>query len=223
MNALGAVANDCWNRIGVSGDRSCPELQQFIHCRNCPVFASAARAFFDRPAPEGYLADWAALLGGDQRSAATEADAASVLIFRLHGDWLALGVRAVVEVTSVRPVHRIPHRTGTVLGGLVNLRGQLHLSVSLHGLLDVAPPAGLTPHDAVARMVVIRHGAELWVFTADEVLGIQRVPRSALRAAPSTLADPAVSFSQAVFAWEERSVGYLDEQRVFAALRSVEQ
>ena len=72
-------------------------------------------------------------------------------------------------------------------------------------------------------MVVIRQGAETWVFTADEVLGVHRVPRDRLRPAPSTLANPAVSFSQAVFAWDERSVGYLDEQRVFTALRSVGQ
>ncbi len=46
------VGGDCWNRIGVNGDRSCPELTSFVHCRNCPVFAAAARSFFDRPAPE---------------------------------------------------------------------------------------------------------------------------------------------------------------------------
>ena len=25
---------DCWNQIGVLGDRSCPLLNQVIHCRN---------------------------------------------------------------------------------------------------------------------------------------------------------------------------------------------
>lgn len=35
----------CWSKIGVSGDRTCPELQSFVHCRNCPVFAAAARTF----------------------------------------------------------------------------------------------------------------------------------------------------------------------------------
>ncbi|MDR3636892.1 MAG: chemotaxis protein CheW [Isosphaeraceae bacterium] len=223
MSAELVVAHDCWNRIGVSGDHSCPELLQFIHCRNCPVFASAARAFFDRPAPDGYLAGWASLLGGEQESATNDADSVSLLLFRLHADWLALSLRAVVEVTAVRPVHRIPHRTDAVLAGLVNLRGQLHLRVSLHGLLDVAPAADPGPHGATARMIVIRQGTELWVFAADEVLGVHRVSRAALRAAPSTLADPAISFSQAVFAWEGRSVGYLDEQRVFAALRRVGQ
>ena len=49
---------DCWNHIGVTGDQSCSELKKFVHCRNCPVFAAAARTFFDRPAPEGYLAGW---------------------------------------------------------------------------------------------------------------------------------------------------------------------
>ena len=61
---LSPVGGDCWNRIGTSGDRTCPELQIHIHCRNCPVFASAARTFFDRPAPEGYLAEWTQWLAG---------------------------------------------------------------------------------------------------------------------------------------------------------------
>src|SRR5262249_19302391 len=49
---------DCWNHIGIAGDRTCPELIPLIHCRNCPVFAAAAQSFFNRPAPEGYLAEW---------------------------------------------------------------------------------------------------------------------------------------------------------------------
>ncbi len=36
--------DDCWNRIGVRGDRSCPKLAEHIHCRNCPVHAAAASA-----------------------------------------------------------------------------------------------------------------------------------------------------------------------------------
>ena len=60
--------DDCWNKIGISGDQSCPELKTFIHCRNCPVFAAAARTFFDRAAPEGYLAEWSRWLAALGRS-----------------------------------------------------------------------------------------------------------------------------------------------------------
>jgi chemotaxis-related protein WspD len=70
-------------------------------------------------------------------------------------------------------------------------------------------------------MIVIRHEAESWVCTADEVLGVPRVPPDLWRSPPSTLANPAVSFSQAVFSWQGRSVGLLDEARVFVALRSL--
>src|SRR5262249_44285713 len=89
-------AGDCWTTIGVSGDRSCPELNTHIHCRNCPVFAEAARGFFDRRAPEGYLANWSQWLAEsapvgshgnrsepDGEDSLSQGAAVSVLIFRL--------------------------------------------------------------------------------------------------------------------------------------------
>src|SRR5580698_2004536 len=115
---------DCWNKIGVTGDRSCPELNTFIHCRNCPVYAAAARTFFDRPAPEGYLADWSRWLAGSgvpnagdqgngdgEDEAQSQEEKLSVLIFRLGPEWLAFRTQTVAEVTTIRPVHRVPHRT----------------------------------------------------------------------------------------------------------------
>jgi chemotaxis-related protein WspD len=236
--------DDCWNRIGVSGDRSCPELETHIHCRNCPVFASAARAFFDRPAPEGYLTEWTDWLASapapgedpeDDASSATRGEVVSMLIFRLGAEWLAVGTRAVAEVTTPRPIHRIPHRSDEILTGLVNLRGQLQLCVSLHGLLGVAADGAgdggasksevagpIASTASKSRLVVLRdrERSEFWVFPADEVVGIHRVARNRLCAVPATLADPAVSYSQAVLPWEEKSVGLLDEQRIFTALRS---
>src|SRR5471032_222368 len=51
--------NDCWNRIGVAGDQSCEKLTQFIHCRNCDVYASAAQGNLQRPVDAGYRRQWA--------------------------------------------------------------------------------------------------------------------------------------------------------------------
>lgn len=234
-STLGGL-DDCWNRIGVSGDRSCPELETHIHCRNCPVFAAAARVFFERPAPKGYLAEWTDWLAAapapgedpeDDASSATRGEVVSLLIFRLRGEWLGVATRAVAEVTTPRPVHRIPHRSNDIVTGLVNLRGQLQLCISLHGLLGVAATAGPEAEAMTAnpRLVVLRDRdrSETWVFPADEVLGIQRVARTRLSAVPATLANPAVSYSQAVLPWEGKSVGFLDEQRIFSALRSIGQ
>jgi chemotaxis-related protein WspD len=222
--------DDCWSHIGVSGDRTCPELSTFIHCRNCPVFATAARAFFDRRAPEGYLAGWSRWLaksgrdegdegsGDDENEGQSHEERVSVLIFRLGPEWLAFRTQTVAEVTTPRPIHRVPHRTNEVFLGLVNLQGQVQLCISLHGLLGVASMSNPT------RLVVLRdrNRAESWAFAADEVLGVQHVPRGRWRGVPSTLANPTVGFSQAVLSWKERSIGLLDEERVFMALRSLE-
>lgn len=231
---------DCWNRIGTSGDRTCPELQTHVHCRNCPVFAAAARTFFDRSAPEGYLAEWTRWLAGtDQAEGLSTAEArggdreiVSVLIFRLGREWLAFRTTSVAEVTLPRPVHRVPHRTSETLVGLVNLRGQLQLCVSLHGLLGVTPqgdaghagPEGSGPPPG-ARLIVLRdrERSETWIFPADEVAGVHRLPRAQVLGVSSSLANPDTSFSQAILTWDGRDVAYLDEQRVFAALGGIGQ
>lgn len=227
--------DDCWNSIGVGGDRSCPELKTHVHCRNCPVYASAARAFFDRPAPAGYLDEWTHWLSDGCECDDEEALAASrdeqgrrndvgALIFRLGPEWLAFRTRAVVEAAHVRPIHRVPHRSNAVLRGLVNLRGQLQLCFSMRGLLGVPEPKGDggSPRE---RLIVLRdrERSEVWAFAADEVHGVEHFARGEFQPVPSTLANPAVSFSQAVIPWEDRTVGFLDEARVFAALRSIGQ
>jgi chemotaxis-related protein WspD len=117
-------------------------------------------------------------------------------------------------------VHRIPHRSNAILMGVVNLQGQNQLCVSLHGLLGaVANPAPLPS----PRLVVLRDNerAEIWVYPADDVVGVRRLRRSHWRGVPSTLINPAVGFSQAVLSVDDQSVGLLDEQRVFTALRSL--
>ncbi len=220
----GATASglDCWNRIGIQGDRSCPELEQHIHCRNCPVYATAAQASSSRPAPEGYLAEWARLLAAPVE--ASDSKDLSLLVFRLRNEWLALRTRVVVEVTTPRPVHRIPHRSNETLVGMVNLRGQLQLQVSMHGLLGIDPadPRGASRTE-VPRLVVIKRDGQTWVFEAEEVLGVHRFAQSLLNNVPSTLANPANSFSQAVLSWRDRSIGFLDDQRVFVSLKGLTQ
>ncbi len=209
--------DDCWNKIGVSGDRSCPELAQYVHCRNCPVFGSAARFFFRRPAPEEYLREWAGLLA--QPAVQGSSDHSGLLVFRLGIEWLSIDILSALEVTSVRPVHRVPHRSNAVFTGLINLRGQLHPCVSLHGLLGIDPIDPDTNPPIAPRLVLIRKDGETWAFLADEVAGVRQVGRPDLLNVPSTLANPAGSFSRAVFAWRDRSVNVLDEPRLFLALR----
>ena len=190
MTASLTIVDNCWDRIGVGGDQSCPQLAEHAHCRNCPVFAAAAQTFFDRPAPADYLAEWTTVLA--RRQPPVNRDLLSMVIFRLHDEWLALATACLVEVTPLRPVHRVPQRSNLVFVGVVNIRGQLHLCVSLHGVLGIQPadagPAALNASDTERtvgrqRLMVIEHRGGRWVFAVDEVLGVESVPRSVAQSA----------------------------------------
>lgn len=204
----------CWNKIGIRGDRSCPELLKHTHCNNCPVFAAAGRRFLDAPTPTGYLDEWTARLAG--RDGTRDGDETSVLVFRLGDEWLALPVAVLVEVTRPRTLHRIPHRGG-LLAGMVNIRGELQLCVRLDLLLGTTVVAG--DDEDLRRLVVIRRESEGWVFAADEVDQVHRVLVPDLSSAAPTLARSHGKLTRGVFPHENRSVGLLDDARLFQALR----
>jgi chemotaxis-related protein WspD len=226
-----APPSECWNVIGVRGDHSCPELAQVVHCHNCPVFAAAGRRFLDAPSPPGYLEEWTERLAAPTEEIA--ADRESALVFRLADEWLALPVRILVEVTTLRPVHRVPHRAG-LLAGLVNIRGELYLCAHLEKLLGADPKEGPRevtdsshngdgPPSSTAtpdRLLVTRRDADRWVFRVDAVEKVVRVARDGIGPPPATVGRSAAHLSRGVFAWEGRTVGLLDDERMFDALRA---
>lgn len=222
--SLTADQQDCWNRIGVWGDRSCPELASVVHCHNCPIFQAAGRRFLASPSPEGYLEVWTARLA--EKEEEEPADVQGVLIFRLGDEWLALPVAALHEVISIRPIHRIPFHAG-LLAGVVNVRGELHLSIRMDHLLGLTHraeangvPLLSTGEKAVPRLLVAGHGVETWVFRVDEVDRVHRLAMVDLRPVPPTLGRAATRFTRGLFGSRDRAVGLLDERRLFEVLRT---
>jgi chemotaxis-related protein WspD len=214
--ALPAAPTRCWQEIGVWGDKSCPQLAAVTHCHNCPVFAAAGRRFLDAPAPPEYLAEWTERLALPEDDAA--ADQLGALVFRLGDEWLALPVGVLVEVTRPQRPHRIPHRGG-LLAGLVNIRGELHLCVRLDLLLGIPEPDAAGQARSNPRLVVIRDAADGWVFAADEVDQVHRLAARDLTPPAPTLARATAKVTRGVFHSAGRSVGLLDEGRLFRAIR----
>ncbi len=213
--------NDCWNQIGVFGDGTCPELAKVIHCRNCPVFAAGGRSLMEREPPADYLRDWTEALAEAKDEDEAE-DTLSVLIFRLGIEWLALPTRVCQEVAEMRLIHTLPHRSGPVLLGLVNMRGQIRLCVSLSELLGLEPADDTertTNHQNQTCLVVIARDSDHWVILVDELHGIQRFHLSALRDAPVTVAKAMPRLTKGVIDWRDKGVGYLDDELLFLALR----
>jgi chemotaxis-related protein WspD len=212
--------NDCWNRIGVHGDASCPELEKHVHCRNCPVYSAGALALLDGYPPAHYLADWTGHFAEPKQ--AEELDTHSVVIFRIGAEWLALPTHVVSEVTNLPPIHSLPHRRSGVVMGLANVRGELLVCVSLGqvlGLEAAAEPKREKLRAVPPRLLVIRREDVRTVCPVAEVRGIHRFHPRELQEVPTTVAKATATYSRAILPWNKCSVGLLDDQLLFYTLK----
>jgi chemotaxis-related protein WspD len=207
----------CWNEIGVQGNATCPELQQFIHCHNCPVYSNAGVQLLDRPLLPEYRRAWTEQFAQKKQLASPARH--SALLFRIDAEWLALPTPAFQEVAEPRPVHSLPNRRrGSVLG-LVNVRGELLICVSLGHLLGLdKSPSRETPSRAYARLLVAKWDGHRFVFPTDEVCGILRFQTPELQEPPAILAKSRLSYTQGIIHWQDRSVGLLDANLLFSSL-----
>lgn len=206
--------DDCWNRIGVRGDKSCPRLLEHVHCRNCPVYAVAAIRLLDRYAV--HRDEMEAL----QAPAATEATR-SLLVFRLGEEWLALATRILVEVAPLAPAHALPHPRGRALLGVANVRGALVACLSLIELLGLdatGVPAPLPGRRAAPRMLVLDAPGGKLLAPVDEVDGIHEFDRRLLFAAEQSSALDAAKCSRGVLQWRGRSLRLLDEEQLLQTM-----
>ena len=211
---------DCWNQVGVQGDTSCPRLREVSHCRNCPVYASAAARLLHGEPPADYLDEWTARLA-QPRVTAAAAQTEAVMIFRLGAEWLALPAAIFQEVAEPRPIHALPHRRGKILKGLVNIRGELVICVSLGGTLgveeaDLAAGAGRGGRQTVyTRLLVVTTPGGRLAFPVTEVHGIETFASAQRQPVPETLALASVRYTDGILGWKGHSVGLLDEKTLF--------
>ena len=208
MAATVEAIDDCWNRIGVHGDKSCPLLAEHIHCRNCQVYAAAATLLLDRYA----LAQDA---HAQTHVQAPVSVGRSLLLFRLGEEWLALATRCLVEVAPLQPVHSLPHQRSRVLQGVANVRGALVPCLSLGDLLGLEPGSPVAVSARVMpRMLILGASGGAVVLPVDEVDGIHVLDPG--QPASDTATD--ARFTEAVLQWRGRSVRVLDEEQLLSAV-----
>jgi len=235
--------DDCWNRIGVRGDGSCPRLADYVHCRNCPVHDAAAARVLDRAGTAVAFAAGAKPeaepRGLSAESGAREDEQSlSCLVFRVGDEWLGLPTAIFRQVAQLRPIHSLPHRRHRSVLGVVNVRGELLVCASLARLFGIERAQEILPSQApggraafavdareLGRLLVIERpggdradGEGPIAFPADAVDGVHRFARAAFQPVPATLAHRSASHAHAVVGYKGRTVGLLDAGKLFDTL-----
>lgn len=205
--------DDCWNRIGIHGDKSCPLLSEHIHCRNCAVYSTAATRLLDRYA-----------LQQDDReqvsnTVESEVKTRSLLMFRLGEEWLGLATCSLVEVAPLQVIHSLPHQRSGALLGVANVRGALVACLSLVELLGLDGISNVASGTRVMpRMLIIAaHGGPV-VVPVDEVDGIHAIDEQILNAASRSGTQASAKYTRGVLQFKGRSLRWLDEEQLLSAV-----
>ena len=206
--------DDCWNRIGIHGDRSCPLLVEHIHCRNCAVYSAAATRLLDRyslaqESPEHFQGS--VLL--------RDIETRSILVFRLGEEWLGLASRCLSEVALSQTIHSLPHQRSRALLGVANVRGALVACISLVELLGLDSTVVNSPSARVVpRMLIVSVEGGPVVVPVDEVDGIHAIDERELEAASASGTHANARFTRGVLQWKGRSLRWLDEEELLSAV-----
>jgi chemotaxis-related protein WspD len=214
--------DDCWNRIGVRGDHSCPELLHHVHCRNCPVYSDAAISLLDGELSADYRRQWA--IDFAQTKGLAQKKTEAMVVFRVGDEWLGFDTSVCSEFAEISPIHSLPHRHDNIVLGLVNIRGELLICVSLAAALgiDSVFKAQIGTRRICPRFIVLRASENVFVAPVDEVFGVVRFHASDLRETPSTVAQSAATYTRAVLSWQNSLVGHIDhELLIFTLNRSL--
>ena len=212
---------ECWREIGVSGDRSCPELDQHLHCRNCPTHAQIARRLLDQPLPPGYRDAWTQHFARRDETAPDGEEIDSVLIFRIGEEWLGLPAAICREIAEPRAVHSLPHRRSEAVRGIVNVRGELLICISLPALLGIgaiSPARGTERITVFPRLIVTGEETRHVAFEVDEVHGLHGYRAHERRAVPATVGRSAASVVATMISWNGRAVGCFDAERLLVLI-----
>lgn len=209
------VVDACWGSIGTRGDSSCPLLQDYYRCLNCPTYAAAATLLLDRPSLTLAAVNDTAWHGmSEDGSGNADAATASMLVFRVGSEWLGLPTRTIVEVIEPRAIHCLPHQANPAVLGLTNIRGTLKICVSLSLMMALAEGRA----KSVARALVVEHEQQVLVFPVDEVAGVHAYAASHLQPPPATVQQAGSTYTQAVLSWRNEQVGLLDCGLLFYAV-----
>jgi purine-binding chemotaxis protein CheW len=128
--------------------------------------------------------------------------------FLLQNHLFGVPVQQVQEVIRYQEMTRVP-LSPPVIGGLINLRGQIVTAVDLRRRFGMAP----RPESRLPMNVVVRTGDGVVSFLVDEIGDVLEVGDDSFERPPETLQGLARELVQGVYKLQENLLLVLDTER----------
>lgn len=208
----------CWKTIGYLGDKSCPSLEKYVHCHNCPVFVRAGHSLLDRDLPEGYTLEWSGVLSKKKKKISSTYSSAAV--FRVSSELLGLESVYFEGVFDVRPIRKLPHKSDNTFLGLSVVHGKIAPCISLGNLMGISNGHENNQKTNVfKRFIFVNRGQDDFVIPVDEMKGIIRFEPGETSPVPDTVLKSTATYTRAVLNHHGYSVGLLEPDLFFNALQ----
>jgi chemotaxis-related protein WspD len=180
----------------------------------------AADVLLSRAPPKDYISEWTHLLK-QQKPEEKDEQSTSVMIFRLNAEWFAMPTKIFRLVTEIRPIHHLPHRITPTVQGIVNIRGQARLCVSLKYIFGIDTEQNKESYSRFSypRMLMMEKDGVFFVFEVDEVFGIFICDENRVENVPVNVTKSSTNYLKGIFKWENKSVGYIDQELLFYSLQ----
>lgn len=209
----------CWESIGVFGAGVCELLDDYHHCKNCPIYAISGRNLFERDISPDLISEWTSIISLPKESESV--NKTSLVIFRIADEWLGLNTNVFQEAVVSRYIHFVPSRTNEYFHGIINVNGELLMCISIAKLLNLPniQRESIKDNDKLFKNVLIIFDNNIrYAFPADEFLGVASVSNEDMTNPPLTVTKADNTITSAIILHKSKSVSIIDEQKLFSLI-----
>ncbi|MBX3043309.1 MAG: chemotaxis protein CheW [Candidatus Kapabacteria bacterium] len=211
--------NKCWDVEGVYGSGVCEYLDEFHHCKNCPVYALGGRHLLEREISPDMIKEWTSIISLPKEPETR--DLKSFVIFRIADEWLALNTNIFQEAVVNKFVHFVPSRTNDYLHGIINVNGELLVCISLAKFLNlprVMPDTLNGKENEYKYILIIFDKYTRYAFPADEFLGVSSISEEEMSQPPLTVTKSDNTVTKSIISHNSRTISIIDDFKLFSLI-----
>ena len=209
----------CWDSIGVFGSGICELLDDYHHCKNCPVYALGGRHLLEREISPDMIREWTSIISLPKVSESR--DKTSVVIFRIADEWLGLNTNVFQEAVVSKFIHYVPSRTNDFFHGIINVNGELLMCISLAKFLNL--PAVIQESESgrekqFKNILIVFDKNYRYAFPADEFFGVSSLSKDEMSNPPLTVSKADNTITKAIISHQNKKISIIDEEKLFALI-----